>query len=70
MKLFDKEDEQSRNTLREQAREKRAVQKKNDDGIGETKTQPTKVVKESASNLDDTDDSPLFNTYMGELGKY
>jgi hypothetical protein len=70
VKLFNKEDEQARNTLREQAREKRAVQKKNVDVIIETNKQPTQVVEESASNLDETDDSPLFNTYMGELGKY
>lgn len=73
VKLFDKEDEQSRNTLREQARTKRAVQKKNVDVIVESGQQPNQqpIVEESASNLDESaEDSQMFNTYMGELGKY
>lgn len=71
VKLFDKEDESTRNTLREQVRTKRAIQKKNVDVIVETNQDPAPVMTESASNLDDTgDDSEMFNTYMGELGKY
>jgi hypothetical protein len=71
VKLFDKEDEQARSSLREQVRNKRAVEKKNVDVIVESnnEVQP-QVVEESASNLDVEDDSPMFNTYMGELGKY
>ena len=71
VKLFDKEDEQARSMLREQAREKRAVERKNVDVIVEKQQESTQdVLEESASNLDESEDSPMFNTYMGELGKY
>lgn len=70
VKLFDKEDEQARNLLREQAREKRATEQKNVDVVVEKKTNPEQVVTESASNLDEAESDPMFNTYMGELGKY
>lgn len=70
VKLFDKEDDQARNLLREQAREKRATEQKNVDVVVEKKTNPEQVVTESASNLDQTESDPMFNTYMGELGKY
>lgn len=69
VKLFDKEDEQSRSVLREQVKQKRQESKQNVDVIVESK-QPEQVVEESASNLDDAESSPMFNTYMGELGKY
>ena len=70
VKLFEKEDDQARLKLREQAREQRATQQKNVDVIVEKKEQPKQVVTESASNLDETESDPMFNTYMGELGKY
>lgn len=69
VKLFDKEDEQSRLKLRDQVKEQRKQSNKNVDIIVETK-QPEPVINESASNLDDVDSDPMFNTYMGELGKY
>ena len=70
VKLFEKEDDQARLKLRDQAREQRATQQKNVDIVVEKKEQPAQVVTESASNLDETESDPLFNTYMGELGKY
>lgn len=69
VKLFDKEDEQSRLKLRDQVKEQRKQSNKNVDIIVETK-QPEPVINESASNLDEVDSDPMFNTYMGELGKY
>lgn len=69
VKLFDKEDEQSRSKLRDQVKEQRKQSNKNVDIIVETK-QPEPVINESASNLDEVDSDPMFNTYMGELGKY
>lgn len=70
VKMFDKDDEQARSKLREQAREQRKQTNKDVDVIVETKQQEQPVVQESASNLDEAESSPLFNTYMGELGKY
>lgn len=69
VKLFDKEDEQSRSKLRDQVRETRKQTNKNVDIIVETK-QPAPVINESASNLDEVDSDPMFKNYMGELGKY
>lgn len=69
VKLFDKEDIQSRSALRDQVKQQRKDTKQDVDVIVESK-QPEQVVEESASNLDEQDSSPLFNTYMGELGKY
>tara|TARA_R110002167_G_scaffold72941_1_gene204712 strand:+ start:9587 stop:10522 length:936 start_codon:yes stop_codon:yes gene_type:complete len=73
VKLFEKEDDNIRTQLKEQATTTRAVKKQNVDVIVEqvkpVTNQPTR--KESASNLDDDhDDSSSFDTYMGELGKY
>lgn len=70
VKLFDKEDESARSLLREQAREKRATEQKNVDVVVEKTETSEQVVTESASNLDETESDPMFNTYMGELGKY
>ena len=73
VKLFEKEDDNIRTQLKEQATTTRAVKKQNVDVIVEqvkpVTNQPSR--KESASNLDDDhDDSSSFDTYMGELGKY
>jgi len=59
-----------RSNLREQAKQSRAVTKKNVDVIVEAKQPEQQPIQESASNLDETASDPMFNTYMGELGKY
>lgn len=72
LQLFEKDDENTRDALRTEARKTRAVRKQNVDVVVEkTETQDDQqIVEESASNLDEAADSPMFNTYMGELGKY
>jgi len=70
LQLFEKDDINARNSLREQAKQSRAVSKKNVDVIVENKQPEQAPIQESASNLDDTANDPMFNTYMGELGKY
>lgn len=70
VQLFEKEDNNARSQLREQVTKQRRVEKKNADVVVESKKQE-QPIQESASNLDeDKADEPLFNTYMGELGKY
>lgn len=68
LSLFEKQDQDQRENLKEQATTNRVKQKKNVDVIVENVEKP--VIEETASNLDDTQDAPLFDTYMGELGKY
>lgn len=70
LKLFEKEDDNIRSSLRDQAKQDRARKKSNVDVITES-VQEKPAPVETSSNLDDNaDDSKLFNTYMGELGRY
>ena len=68
LSLFEKQDQDQRENLKEQATTQRSKQKKNVDVIVENVEES--VIEETASNLDETQDAPLFDTYMGELGKY
>lgn len=68
LSLFEKQDQDQRENLKEQATTRRAKQKKNVDVIVENVEES--VIEETASNLDEPQDAPLFDTYMGELGKY
>ena len=69
VKLFEKEDDQARHSLRSEARKARATKKQNVDVIVES-AEPAPVSQETASNLDEPAADPVFNSYMGELGKY
>jgi len=66
--LFDKEDSSQRATLKSEAQTQRKRERKNVDVIVEQKEQP--VQDNTASNLDSTETPEMFDTYMGELGKY
>jgi uncharacterized phage-like protein YoqJ len=66
--LFDKEDSSQRATLKSEAQTQRKRERKNVDLIVEQKEQP--VQDNTASNLDSTETPEMFDTYMGELGKY
>jgi hypothetical protein len=69
--LFDKEDDNARAALREEAVKGRKINKKDVDVIVEDTSNTSTPVQESASNLDTPESNdPLFNNYMGELGKY
>jgi hypothetical protein len=68
LSLFEKQDQDQRENLKEQATTQRSKQKKNVDVIVENVERP--LIEETASNLDETQEGPLFDTYMGELGKY
>lgn len=70
LELFEKDDIDARNNLRDQARKARQATHKDVDVIVEAKQPVQQPVQESASNLDETASDPMFNTYMGELGKY
>jgi len=69
--LFDKEDDNARAALREEAVKGRKINKKDVDVIVEDTSDTSTSIQESASNLDTLEpNDPLFNNYMGELGKY
>jgi hypothetical protein len=69
--LFDKEDDNVRAALRQEAVKGRKINKKDVDVIVEDTSNTSTPVQESASNLDTPDSAdPMFDNYMGELGKY
>lgn len=66
--LFDKEESSHREALKTEAKTQRKRERKNVDVIVENKEQ---IVQDTtASNLDSTETPEMFDTYMGELGKY
>ena len=62
LELFDKESKKQEKVLKEEA----VVTAKSVDAVPVVEQTPG-IVEESAT---DVDDDPMFNTYMGELGKY
>ena len=70
LSLFDKQEDDRLADLKKEATTKRTKEKKNVDVIVEDVETASETVTESASNLDETQEAPLFDTYMGELGKY
>lgn len=66
--LFDKEEASHREALKTEAKTQRKRERKNVDVIVENKEQ---IVEDTtASNLDTNEKPGMFDTYMGELGKY
>jgi hypothetical protein len=61
LKMFDKNHEEHLEVLHEQAKRQNSVSKDVD--------RPAEVISESTEQTAE-DGSPLFNTYLGELGKY
>lgn len=71
VQLFEKAEEDRLDDMKAQATRSRARAKKNVDIVTEVQAHGERqVIQETASNLDDVQDDPIFDSYLGELSKY
>jgi|SaaInl7_100m_RNA_FD_contig_111_314013_length_2906_multi_9_in_0_out_0_2 hypothetical protein len=71
VQLFEKAEEDRLDDMKAQATRSRRRANKNVDIVTEVQAHgERKVIEETASNLDDVQNDPAFNSYLGELSKY